>query len=122
MAVSCEIATIWLIFSSSVAVGANSRVAGSKGAVNHLFYGFPVEFASGTPLAMVASSSLKRMLIFLTAFTILNVVHATPVMHRPANVSAPLHTFKTEEHPIVHEIHKRATGKVSMGMLISHSC
>ncbi|KAJ7905078.1 glycoside hydrolase superfamily [Mycena leptocephala] len=63
---------------------------------------------------MVASSSLKRMLIFLTAFTILNVVHATPVMHRPANVSAPLHTFKTEEHPIVHEIHKRATGKVSM--------
>ncbi|KAJ7853507.1 glycoside hydrolase superfamily [Mycena olivaceomarginata] len=63
---------------------------------------------------MAASSSLKRMLVFLTAFTILNVVHATPTMARPANVSAPPHSVKTEEHPIVHEIHKRATGKVSI--------
>ncbi|KAJ6551520.1 glycoside hydrolase superfamily [Mycena capillaripes] len=65
---------------------------------------------------MAVSSSLMRMLIFLTAFTlrVLNVVHATPTMARPANVSAPLHVFKTEEHPIFHEIHKRATGKVSI--------
>ncbi|KAF7369007.1 hypothetical protein MVEN_00227400 [Mycena venus] len=69
---------------------------------------------------MAVSSSLKRVLIFLTAFTIFNVVHTTPTMQRPANVSAPLHVFKTEEHPIVHEIHRRdieerATGKVSIG-------
>jgi hypothetical protein len=68
---------------------------------------------------MAASSSLKRMLVFLTAFTILNVVHATPTMARPANVSAPAHSVKTEEHPIVHEIHKRATGKVSIGGFVS---
>ncbi|KAF8201052.1 glycoside hydrolase superfamily [Mycena galopus ATCC 62051] len=60
------------------------------------------------------ASSLKRV-IFLTAWTIFNVVHATPTMVRPANVSAPAHVVKTDEHPIVHEIHKRATGKVSMG-------
>ncbi|KAJ7653321.1 glycoside hydrolase family 18 protein [Mycena polygramma] len=36
---------------------------------------------------MAASSSLKRMLIFLTAFTILNVATATESMARPANVS-----------------------------------
>ncbi|KAJ7863348.1 hypothetical protein B0H14DRAFT_3444211 [Mycena olivaceomarginata] len=44
-----------------------------------------------------------------------NVVHVTPTMARPPNVSAPVHSVKTEEHLIVHEFHKRASGKVSIG-------
>jgi hypothetical protein len=64
---------------------------------------------------MAVSSSLKRVLIFLAGFAILNVGNATQVMQRPANVSAPLHKFKLQEKPIVHSIHRRATSKVSMG-------
>ncbi|KAK7052395.1 glycoside hydrolase superfamily [Favolaschia claudopus] len=70
---------------------------------------------------MASSSWLKRALISLTALAMFTVVHATPAMHRPANVSAPLRKFKMEENPIVHQIHrrssdleKRANGKVSM--------
>ncbi|KAF7377724.1 hypothetical protein MSAN_00195400 [Mycena sanguinolenta] len=66
----------------------------------------------------MATSSLKRVpLVLFTAFAFLNVVHATPTMQRPANVSAPPHVSETEAHPVVHQIHRRAsaTGKVSMG-------
>ncbi|KAJ7489453.1 glycosyl hydrolases family 18-domain-containing protein [Mycena latifolia] len=63
---------------------------------------------------MAVSSFLKRVLIFLAGFAVLNLGNATQVMHRPANVSAPLREFKLEEMPIVHVIEKRATAKVSM--------
>ncbi|KAJ7489454.1 glycoside hydrolase superfamily [Mycena latifolia] len=63
---------------------------------------------------MALSMSLKRVLICLAGFAILNVGNATQVMHRPANVSAPLREFKLEEKPIVHVVQKRATAKVSM--------
>ncbi|KAJ6567739.1 glycosyl hydrolases family 18-domain-containing protein [Mycena vulgaris] len=68
---------------------------------------------------MAASSSLKRVLLFLTAFAILNVGNATQIMARPANVSAPLHKFKLEEKPIVHTMEKRATAKVSMAYFVN---
>ncbi|KAJ7618307.1 glycoside hydrolase superfamily [Mycena polygramma] len=64
---------------------------------------------------MAASSSLKRMLIFLSALTIANVVQATPTMARPANVSIRPHAAKTNSDPTVHQIHRRAAGKVSIG-------
>ncbi|KAJ7254697.1 glycosyl hydrolases family 18-domain-containing protein [Mycena haematopus] len=65
----------------------------------------------------MAASPLKRLLVLLqlTALTFLNAAHATPTMQRPSNASAPPRAFKTEAHPIVHEIHKRAAGKVSIG-------
>lgn len=63
---------------------------------------------------MVSSLSLKRVLIFLAGFAVLDVVNSTQVMHRPANVSV-FREFKKEPSPVVHEIHKRATGKVSIG-------
>ncbi|KAJ7103739.1 glycoside hydrolase superfamily [Mycena epipterygia] len=64
---------------------------------------------------MAASLSLKRVFAFLTAFAILNVGNATQVMHRPANVSAPLPNVKVQEKPIAHVVQKRATSKVSIG-------
>ncbi|KAJ7635665.1 glycoside hydrolase superfamily [Mycena polygramma] len=64
---------------------------------------------------MAATSSLKRMLIFLTALTIVNVVQATRTMARPANVSIRPHAAKTNSDPTVHQIHRRAAGKVSIG-------
>ncbi|KAJ7824720.1 hypothetical protein B0H14DRAFT_3469047 [Mycena olivaceomarginata] len=60
----------------------------------------------------------KRLVFLFFLFSVSNagnVVHATPTMARPPNVSAPVHSVKTEEHPIVHEFHKCASGKVSIG-------
>ncbi|KAJ7705307.1 glycoside hydrolase superfamily [Mycena rosella] len=64
---------------------------------------------------MAASPSLKRVLSFLVGLAILNVGNATQIMHRPANVTAPLREFKMQEKPIVHVIEKRAAAKVSVG-------
>ncbi|KAJ6567740.1 glycosyl hydrolases family 18-domain-containing protein [Mycena vulgaris] len=63
---------------------------------------------------MAAYSSLKRVLILLAGLAILNVGNATQVMHRPANVSRPLHEFELEEKPVIHVVQKRAASKVSM--------
>ncbi|KAJ7058105.1 glycosyl hydrolases family 18-domain-containing protein [Mycena amicta] len=62
---------------------------------------------------------LKRVLFFLTALAVANVAHATPVMARPANVSEPKHVFPLEEHPVIHHVQKRATGKVNMAYYVN---
>ncbi|KAJ6600774.1 glycosyl hydrolases family 18-domain-containing protein [Mycena sp. CBHHK59/15] len=60
--------------------------------------------------------SFQRALVSLAcAFAILNVIDATPVMQRPANVSAPLRKFKIAEKPDMRVVQKRATSKVQVG-------
>ncbi|KAJ7040807.1 glycosyl hydrolases family 18-domain-containing protein [Mycena alexandri] len=62
---------------------------------------------------MAVSSSLKRMLIFLAAFTILNAVNATPVLHPPTNV--PTHrALHAEDGAVTINVEKRAAAKVSI--------
>ncbi|KAJ7768373.1 glycoside hydrolase superfamily [Mycena metata] len=66
---------------------------------------------------MAVSSLLKRMLIFLTAFTILNVVSATPVLHPPTNV--PTRAFDTQDGAVTNDVEKRAAAKVSIGYFVN---
>ncbi|KAJ7176592.1 glycosyl hydrolases family 18-domain-containing protein [Mycena filopes] len=77
------------------------------------------EFPSGPPppFTMAVSSSLKRMLVLLTAFTILNVVNATPVLH-PAPI-VPARAFNTEERGVSLDVEKRAAAKVSIGYFVN---
>lgn len=62
---------------------------------------------------MFLSQSYRSFL--LLALGLLQTVQATQVMQRPPNFNGTLHKVKTNQHPTVEHIQKRATGKVSMG-------
>ncbi|TFK70012.1 hypothetical protein BDN72DRAFT_943005 [Pluteus cervinus] len=65
-------------------------------------------------MAVTLSFSMRRMVLLAAVFySTLAVVGATPAMHRPANYTSPERTFKTEEHPKLSVVQKRAGSKTS---------